>query len=68
MLMEREIYTPVDTEVFFSDLVTILLDSAVLFIHHPGFNPYSVWAELEMSKNYSLKKDDLVKSGSRKYA
>uniref|UniRef100_A0A8W8LUB3 WSC domain-containing protein n=1 Tax=Magallana gigas TaxID=29159 RepID=A0A8W8LUB3_MAGGI len=40
-LMEREIYTPADTEVFLSDLVNILLDSATVAIPHSGFNPYT---------------------------
>lgn len=39
--MEREIYTPADTEVFLSDLVNILLDSATVAIPHSGFNPYT---------------------------
>lgn len=39
--MEREIYTPADTEVFLSDFVNILLDSATVAIPHSGFNPYT---------------------------
>lgn len=67
MLMECEIYIFVDIEVFFSDFVIIFLDFVVFFIYYFGFNLYSVWVELEMLKNYLLKKDDFVKFGFWKY-